>query len=101
MVWARSTFGRRSFHLTANPTEGSLVTTGPYRFIRHPIYSAILLFVTVAVVSYWSWMNALVEALTIAAVLTRVLCEEKLLRENYPQYAGYAARTRRLIPFIY
>lgn len=40
MVWARVTFGRRSFHATANPTEGVLVTTGPYRFIRHPITQA-------------------------------------------------------------
>ena len=38
MVWARVTFGRRSFHAAANPTAGGLVTTGPYRFIRHPIY---------------------------------------------------------------
>ncbi|HEY3172547.1 MAG TPA: isoprenylcysteine carboxylmethyltransferase family protein, partial [Thermoanaerobaculia bacterium] len=37
MVWARLTFGRRSFHASADPTAGGLVTTGPYRFIRHPI----------------------------------------------------------------
>jgi protein-S-isoprenylcysteine O-methyltransferase Ste14 len=44
MVWARLTFGIRSFHGTANPTAGGLVTTGPYRYIRHPIYAAILYF---------------------------------------------------------
>ena len=32
-LWARITFGKRSFHLAANPTEGGLVTTGPYRHI--------------------------------------------------------------------
>ena len=37
MLWARATFGRRSFHFAASPTEGGLVTTGPYRWIRHPI----------------------------------------------------------------
>jgi len=36
MVWARVTFGRRSFHFAADPTRGNLVRTGPYRFIRHP-----------------------------------------------------------------
>src|SRR5512141_1042392 len=35
MLWARLSFGSRSFHAAANPTEGHLVTTGPYRFIRH------------------------------------------------------------------
>ncbi|HEY4575030.1 MAG TPA: hypothetical protein VIJ26_13725, partial [Thermoanaerobaculia bacterium] len=44
MIWARVTFGMRSFHYAANPTEGGLVTTGPYRTMRHPIYAAILLF---------------------------------------------------------
>jgi protein-S-isoprenylcysteine O-methyltransferase Ste14 len=41
LVWARLAFGRRSFHLAANPTEGGLVTDGPYRYIRHPIYAAV------------------------------------------------------------
>jgi len=44
MLWARLTFGGRSFHAGANPTAGGVVTTGPYRFVRHPIYAAILYF---------------------------------------------------------
>ena len=36
MIWARLAFGRRSFHATATPTEGGIVTAGPYGFIRHP-----------------------------------------------------------------
>jgi protein-S-isoprenylcysteine O-methyltransferase Ste14 len=37
LATARVTFGGRSFHVGANPTEGGLVTKGPYRFVRHPI----------------------------------------------------------------
>src|SRR5438067_12980174 len=37
MLWARVTFGGRSFHAGANPTPGGLVTTGPYRLVRQPI----------------------------------------------------------------
>jgi Putative protein-S-isoprenylcysteine methyltransferase len=37
-LWARVTFGRRSYHVVADPTQGGLVTGGPYRYIRHPIY---------------------------------------------------------------
>ena len=44
MIWARTTFGMRSFHASADPTAGGLVTTGPYRFVRHPIYTAVCLF---------------------------------------------------------
>jgi len=41
LFWARVTFGRRSFHLAGNPTEGGLVTSGPCRYIRHPIYASV------------------------------------------------------------
>ena len=40
IIWARRSLGMRSFHLSAEPTQGHLVMTGPYRIIRHPIYAA-------------------------------------------------------------
>src|SRR5829696_4322308 len=43
MVWARVTFGCRSYHLAADPTSGGVVRSGPYRYIRHPIYTAMCL----------------------------------------------------------
>src|SRR2546422_11776308 len=54
-VWARVTFGRRSYHVAANPTEGCLVTWGPYRYIRHPIYTAICVATLAGVGAHWSW----------------------------------------------
>src|ERR1041385_1149644 len=67
LFWARITFGRRSFHVVANPTEGGLVTSGPYRYIRHPIYTAICLFVTPGVVAQASWRSVLLGLLVWAA----------------------------------
>ena len=52
MVWARLTFGIRSFHGTANPTAGGLITTGPYRYLRHPIYAAILYFLWAGIAAH-------------------------------------------------
>src|SRR2546428_12526962 len=40
VVWARLALGRRGFHPAADVAGGGLVTTGPYRFIPHPIYTA-------------------------------------------------------------
>ena len=52
MVWARITFGLRSFHAAANTTEGKLVTHGPYRGLRHPIYASLIYFFAACIISY-------------------------------------------------
>jgi|ERR1700730_5920425 len=54
MLWARLTFGLRSFHPGANPTAGDLVTTGPYRSIRHPIYTSICLFTVAGLIDHFT-----------------------------------------------
>jgi protein-S-isoprenylcysteine O-methyltransferase Ste14 len=101
MLWARFTFGRRSFHVVANPTEGGLVTTGPYRFIRHPIYAGMCLFATPGAVSHPSPSSILLCALIWVAGFARMFCEERLLCARYPEYRHYAASTPRVIPFLF
>ena len=101
MVWARITFGRRSFHASADPTAGGLMTAGPYRFIRHPIYASVLYFVWAAVLSHLSAVNFLCGMVGTLGVAIRVYAEEKLLLDRYPEYAGYAARTSRFVPFLF
>jgi protein-S-isoprenylcysteine O-methyltransferase Ste14 len=101
MLWARLTFGGRSFHAGADPTRGGLVTTGPYRFVRHPIYTAILFFMWTGVAGTGSidqaWLTAIVAT---AAVVVRIVTEEDLVAAAYPEYLEYARHTKRLIPFV-
>ncbi|HVH58616.1 MAG TPA: isoprenylcysteine carboxylmethyltransferase family protein [Vicinamibacterales bacterium] len=101
MVWARLTFGLRSFNPGAAPTEGELVTTGPYRYWRHPIYAAVIIFVATAAVSHATWRAAAL-ALTVAGGLyLRMRSEERLLARRYADYRAYAARTARVIPGLF
>ena len=103
MLWARLTFGMRSFHATANPTAGGLVTAGPYRYWRHPIYAAVLLFTWTGILAHGAppmLTDLALGALATVMTLVRVLAEEQLLRVAIPEYAGYAARTKRFIPFV-
>jgi len=97
-LWARITFGRRSFHLAANPTAGGLVTTGPYQLVRHPIYTAMCVFVWAGVLAHWSWPAASFGVLIVAAALLRIFCEERLVLARYPEYLEYAKNTARMIP---
>lgn len=104
MLWARVTFGMRSFHAGANPTAGGLVTSGPYRYWRHPIYAAILLFVWAGIFSQGAPPGPIglaLAALATAMTAVRIQAEEQLLRTTMPEYSAYAARTRRLIPFVF
>jgi protein-S-isoprenylcysteine O-methyltransferase Ste14 len=101
MVWARLTFGRRSFHAAANPSAGGLVTTGPYRYIRHPIYTAACLFGWSGVLANWSLVNVMLGALLIIGAVGRMLCEERMIVDVYPEYPAYARATRRMVPFIF
>jgi protein-S-isoprenylcysteine O-methyltransferase Ste14 len=101
MIWARITFKSRSFHLTANPTEGGLVTNGPYRWLRHPIYAAVIYFSWACLIAFPK-IDVLVAVFIITAGLfTRMLLEEKALNKAYPEYAEYSKRAKRLIPFIF
>jgi protein-S-isoprenylcysteine O-methyltransferase Ste14 len=101
MMWARITFGRRSFHATADPTAGDLVTKGPYRFIRHPIYTAVCVFVLAGVAAHPSVAAYALAGLVVIGAIGRILAEETLLRAKYPAYADYSNRTSRMIPFVF
>jgi protein-S-isoprenylcysteine O-methyltransferase Ste14 len=101
MIWARLTFGRRSFHATATPTEGGLVTTGPYRFIRHPIYSSVCLFAWASCAGHFSALSVGLASVVSLGAAIRIAAEEALLRARYPAYAAYAGRTKRLVPFVF
>jgi protein-S-isoprenylcysteine O-methyltransferase Ste14 len=100
MIGARVTFGRRSFHAAANPTAGGLVTNGPYRWWRHPIYAAILYFIWAAAVNYHSTPAVIAALLITLGAGVRMYAEEMLLVKMYPDYAAYRARTARVIPFV-
>lgn len=101
MVAARITFGRRSFHAAANPTEGGLVTTGPYGYLRHPIYAAILYFIWAGALDHFSWRVLVYAELITAGAFARMHIEEYLLERKYPEYRPYKARVRRIVPFVY
>lgn len=101
MIWARVTFGRRSFHASANPTAGGLVTTGPYRFIRHPIYTAACLFGWGPIVVHRSLVSVAIGILLLVGALMRMMCEEQLLKQRYPEYIEYAKVTKRMVPFLF
>lgn len=100
-VWARRSFQKGAFRVTATPGGSSIIRSGPYRFLRHPMYAAALLFVWTAVVSHLSVLTIVIGVAVAAVVITRVVVEERLLRVRFPDYDDYARSTNALIPHVF
>jgi protein-S-isoprenylcysteine O-methyltransferase Ste14 len=89
----------RSFSMMAEARR--LVTSGPYRFARHPLYLAEELAIIGIFMQFLSPWTALLLALQIAFQLRRMHNEEVVLTQTFPEYAAYRQQTARLIPGIY
>lgn len=101
LAWSAFNLGRSLTPFPRPLPQGRLVTHGAYRFVRHPIYSAVLL----CALGY-----ALITTSPLRLVITVVLFvffdlkarrEEAWLQAQYPDYAAYRARVKRLIPWVY
>jgi protein-S-isoprenylcysteine O-methyltransferase Ste14 len=101
MIWARITFGFRSFHAAANTTKGGLVTNGPYQWLRHPIYASIIYFFVACLISYPFKETIVAVILIIGGLFARMLLEEKFLLAAYEGYADYSKDSKRIIPFLF
>jgi len=101
MIWARITFGFKSFHAPANTYKEKLVTEGPYKWLRHPIYVSIIYFFLACIIAYPNIKTIIAVVVIIASTIVRMLLEEKSLFENFEDYDAYYKRTKRFIPFVF
>ena len=99
-VWARRSFQAGQFSIHAEPLEGSMLRTGPYRYIRHPMYTFGLLLVWLSAAGHFSFTTVLIGLTVTGVIAVRIVTEEQFLSERFPEYAAYAQRTRRIIPFV-
>jgi protein-S-isoprenylcysteine O-methyltransferase Ste14 len=100
-IWARLHIGRNWGTPMSQKDDPELVTSGPYRLVRHPIYSGILLAgVGTAVALNWLWLSAVV--LAGIYFVYSALAEERYLVEQFPEtYHAYKQSSKMLIPFIF
>ena len=91
-----------NFNIRPQPKASArLVTSGPYRFVRHPMYSALLLFAAAECVAYSDAWKILAWLALATVLLAKAVLEERGLRQQFADYAAYAARVRRFIPGLF
>ncbi len=99
-AWARRSFQRGQFSIHLEPKEGPRLSTGPYQYIRHPMYAAALLLLWSSVLGHWSLIPVTIGLIVTSVVTVRIVTEEQFLRDHFPDYSEYAHKTKRLIPFL-
>lgn len=89
-----------NFNIRPTPKDGGrLITSGPYRWIRHPMYSAVLL--GGAALAWASHPSAWIAWAALGVVLWRKSSlEERWMAEHHPQYTAYRQRSRRFLPWL-
>ena len=101
-VWALYAFrGTRFSVLPEIPENAALVTAGPYRIIRHPIYTSILLITGALLINEPSPLRLIVFIVLLAVLLIKTQIEETYLDHHFKEYGNYKAQTQKLIPFLY
>jgi protein-S-isoprenylcysteine O-methyltransferase Ste14 len=100
-VWARIYLGRNWGTPMSQKVDAELVTTGPYRYVRHPIYSGIILGMigtTVAISIYWLAAVVLLGGYFVYSAAVEERNMVRLFPETYP---AYRRSTKMLVPFVF
>lgn len=101
LVWSVLNLGRSLTPLPRPLPDGNLVTHGAYGFVRHPIYSAVIIGAAGLGLITENWLRLAITVLLVIFFDSKARVEERWLEEKYPNYAAYKTRVKKLIPWVY
>lgn len=100
--WAILAMQKSKLRIMPEPAaDAILVTNGPYRFIRHPMYTAILFGAAGLLMSHFTWVRLAVSVALFIVLIIKLKREEKMLLLKFDGYKNYMAMSSRLFPFLF
>jgi protein-S-isoprenylcysteine O-methyltransferase Ste14 len=100
-IWARNVLGRNWSGIVTLKQDHELIRTGPYRYVRHPIYTGLLIAFAGSAIARGEWRGLLALAIVFAALWRKLKLEERWMVETFGDaYLRYRAEVRALIPFV-
>jgi len=101
-LWTLATNRPGNFNVRPIPKQsGKLITTGPYKYIRHPMYSSLFFGGLGVLLCQFIWWKLIAWVLLIVALTLKAKFEEKSLVAHYSDYAAYRKTNFSFIPFIW
>jgi len=102
LVWANVNWFFSSIPRIQSERGHTVISTGPYRFVRHPGYTAGLLAAITSGIALGSWISTFIVPIAFALLVWRTIFEDRMLQRDLSGYADYAARVPyRLVPGIW
>ncbi len=101
LVWVHRVLGEYWSYILELKMNHTLITHGPYRWVRHPMYSASLGFMAATALISANWVVMLVCLLTVTVILKRITIEEEMMIAGFgEEYRTYMRHTGRLLPWF-
>lgn len=99
VVWAVLVFGRGVTPSPMPSGKAQLQTRGPYRWIRHPMYTGVIILMAGSALGRRNWLAAVLWIVLVTFFITKMRWEERRLVETYPGYHSYRMTVPALVPF--
>ena len=100
-LWARTHLGRNWSGAVTVKEGHTLITSGPYRWVRHPIYSGVVVALAGTALAIGEARGFIATALILIGFVIKLLVEEARMRDTFPDYVDYCRHTARLIPGVF
>ena len=101
-IWARRYLGRNWSGEITIKVEHELIRSGPYKLVRHPIYTGILIMYVGTAIVTGTWLALVGVALAVLAYVRKIRLEEANMRVAFgPAYEDYCRESQALVPWVY
>lgn len=102
IAWALLTLSKSKIRATPDVATGAkLIKKGPYKFIRHPMYSSALIACFGLLLTNVYSITIFLYTLLIIVLILKIIYEENLLNKAFPEYKNYSKKTKKIIPYLY